>query len=62
MRWSRQRVNLAMPDPIALTTPDPRFDPTQPVTVNGYRYVPERGPVAQPDYDALGIDDPEGRN
>jgi hypothetical protein len=25
---------------LALTTGDPRFDPQEPVTINGYRYVP----------------------
>lgn len=28
-----------MPEPFALTTADPKFDPRQPVTVNGYAYV-----------------------
>lgn len=29
-----------MSKPFALTTADPAFDPRQPVTVNGYLYVP----------------------
>lgn len=39
---------------LALTTPDPRFNPEHPVTINGYLYVPtaDRGvgvPVPQPE-------------
>lgn len=30
------------PVPIALSTPDPRFDPNLPVTVNGFPYAPMR--------------------
>ncbi|MDE2436468.1 MAG: hypothetical protein KGM49_09425 [Sphingomonadales bacterium] len=29
-----------MPDLFALMTADPRFNPREPVTVNGFRYVP----------------------
>ena len=29
-----------MPDPFALKTGDPAFDPHEPVTVNGFLYVP----------------------
>lgn len=29
-----------MADPFVLKTADPTFDPREPVTVNGYRYVP----------------------
>lgn len=35
-----------VPDPIALTTPDPRFDPREAVTVNGYAYVPAAQQIA----------------
>lgn len=26
---------------LALTTPDPRFDPKAPLTVNGFRFIPD---------------------
>jgi hypothetical protein len=29
-----------MPEPFALTTPDPNFDPREPITVNGYCFIP----------------------
>lgn len=32
-----------MADPFSLTTADPRFDPSEPVTINGYLYAPVNG-------------------
>lgn len=56
-----------MPDPFALNTQDPRWSAGDPVTVNGYLYLPAdavRPAVAQPDYAALGFGsaEAEGRN
>lgn len=30
---------------LALSTPDPKFDPGEPITVNGYLYLPADGHV-----------------
>ncbi|CDO37634.1 hypothetical protein [Novosphingobium sp. KN65.2] len=35
-----------MTKPFAISTPDPLFDPKQPVTVNGYRYVPDQPSIS----------------
>ncbi|MBK6800320.1 MAG: hypothetical protein IPG83_02215 [Novosphingobium sp.] len=58
-----------MTEPFALQTADARFDPREPVRVNGFLYVPAdaRQPpkVAQPNYAALGLgsaEEAEGRN
>lgn len=43
-----------MTAPFALSTGDPRFDPREPVTINGYLYIPAdavraaRKPVVHP--------------
>lgn len=29
-----------MPDPFAILTGDPAFDPREPITVNGYKFIP----------------------
>ncbi len=58
-----------MTEPFALQTADARFDPREPVRVNGFLYVPAdaRQPpkVAKPDFAALGLGsawEAEGRN
>lgn len=59
-----------MADPFALKTADARFNPNEPVTVNGFLYVPAdqcqpRVIPAKPNYAALGLGsewEAEGRN
>lgn len=36
-----------MPDPFRISVADPRFDPHQPVTVNGYLYLPAEAQRAE---------------